>query len=42
MFCLKAMLADPCVQSLLVIIPPPPMGTAEALLSAIIPLIKGR
>ena len=40
-FCLKAMLADPGVQSLLVIIPPPPMGTAEAIAEAIIPLIKG-
>ena len=39
-FCLKAMLADPGVQSLLVIIPPPPMGTAEAIAEAIIPLIK--
>jgi acetyl coenzyme A synthetase (ADP forming)-like protein len=40
-FCLQAMLADPGVQSLLVIIPPPPMGTAEAIAEAIIPLIKG-
>jgi acetyl coenzyme A synthetase (ADP forming)-like protein len=39
-FCLKAMLADPGVQSLLVIIPPPPMGTAEAMAEAIIPVIK--
>jgi acetyl coenzyme A synthetase (ADP forming)-like protein len=39
-FCLKAMLSDPGVQSLLVIIPPPPMGTAEAMAEAIIPLIK--
>jgi acetyl coenzyme A synthetase (ADP forming)-like protein len=40
-FCLKAMLADPGVQSLLVIIPPPPTGTAEAIAEAIIPLING-
>ena len=39
-FCLKAMLADPDVQSLLVIIPPPPMGSAEAMAEAIIPVIK--
>jgi len=39
-FCLKAMLADPGVQSLLVILPPPPMGTAEAIAEAIIPLIR--
>jgi acetyl coenzyme A synthetase (ADP forming)-like protein len=38
--CLRAMLADPGVQSLLVIIPPPPMGTAGALAEAIIPLIQ--
>jgi acetyltransferase len=38
--CLKAMLADPGVQSLLVIIPPPPMGTAEAMAQAIIPWIQ--
>jgi acetyltransferase len=34
------MLADPGVQSLLVIIPPPPMGTSEAIAEAIIPFIK--
>jgi acetyl coenzyme A synthetase (ADP forming)-like protein len=39
-FCLKAMLADPGVHSLLVIIPPPPVGTAEAIAEATIPLIK--
>jgi acetyl coenzyme A synthetase (ADP forming)-like protein len=38
--CLRAMLADPGVQSLLIIIPPPPMGTADAIAEAIIPLIK--
>lgn len=40
-FCLKAMLADPGVQSIIVNIPPPPVGTAEAIAEAIIPLIKG-
>lgn len=39
-FCLKVMLADPSVHSLLVIIPPPPVGTSEAIAEAIIPLIQ--
>jgi acetate---CoA ligase (ADP-forming) len=38
--CLKAMLADPGVHSLVVIIPPPPVGTSEAIAEAIIPLIQ--
>lgn len=38
--CLKAMLADPGVQSLMIIIPPPPMGSAEAIAEAVIPIIK--
>ncbi len=40
-FCLKAMLADTGVHGVLVIIPPPPMGTSEAIAEAIIPLIQG-
>lgn len=37
--CLKVMLADPGVQSVLVIIPPPPTGTADEIAEMIIPLI---
>ena len=39
-FCLQAMQADPGVDSILVIIPPPPVSTSEAIAEAIIPLIQ--
>lgn len=38
--CLQALLADPAVNGVLVILPPPPMYTAESVAEALIPLIQ--
>jgi acetyltransferase len=38
--CMNQLLKDPNVDSLLVILPPPPMFTAEAVAEAVIPLIR--
>ena len=37
--CLRTLLADPCVDGVLVILPPPPMYTAGAVAKALIPVV---
>ena len=38
--CLKVLLDDPGVNAILIIIPPPPVGTAKAIVQAMLPILR--